>query len=122
MANQLLATVVTNNGSTYTQAFSTEEIWIQESTGDSDINAIIWFSGNEIFPQQQFPVEETIAELATLAGSSMIQATVKQINSNSQREFQGLFSSLSSAIGISTGTSGINAYILFNGNKYYAEE
>jgi hypothetical protein len=116
MANQLQATVVNGDGSTYTESFSVNEIWVQESTGTGSVHALIWIN-----QYVSYKVSETISALATLASSSMVQATVKRVNGGSVN-YQALFPSSTSSIGVSTGTSGINSYILFNQVQYFCAE
>lgn len=113
MANQLSATVVNSDGSTYVKSFSVEEIWAVQGGNIAGVNSVIYENGSS------FLVAETISQLATLAGSSMILAT--QLSPVGQT-VPSLFSSVSSIIGAITNKTGIASYVLFKGKTFYCVE
>lgn len=107
-------------------SLNTDLIYLQESTGDVDINTLIYYYGNPLYPTlfTVYPVAETVAEIVAASQNSLAQATIWQFNQSSKysNAMQYAFPTAGFKITDSTGDDDINSAISYRNNTFYAEE
>lgn len=109
MANQILLTVI--GVPNFAMSFSTDEVRLAQSSGTTQANSILYIDENT-----SFPILQSIADISTLAGSAMIQATIMPQN------IAALFPSSSKIVGVTRGNNGINSYIQFKNQTFYLSQ
>lgn len=127
MARQIEVTVYNAGNVAQTVAFLVDAIYVQEYIPNDVINAKIIYYGDPVtptIPTNEYTCSETVTDIVTASGDSLVQATVWAIGASGKFKAsqQFAFPSAGASIWEQDGDEDINSYLYYRGKQFFAAE